>query len=90
MLSIEGYGWKSLRTSYPPGGVEVFERETAEGDGFALGAKEGKMIVAAGVVVKWETCFWFSTAKNRLASIPLTLFVRTQWVGSGKCFLRDH
>ena len=68
----------------------MFERETAEGDGFALGAKEGKMIVAAGVVVKWETCFWFSTAKNRLASIPLTLFVRTQWVGSGKCFLRDH
>src|SRR5579864_8626621 len=47
--------WKSLRTSYPPGGVEVFERETVEGDGFVLGTEEGKMIVVAEAVGKWES-----------------------------------
>src|SRR3989442_8001134 len=34
--------WKSLLTSYPPGGVEVFEREEAVGDGRPAGGRAGR------------------------------------------------
>ena len=38
--------WKSLLTSYPPGEVEVFEREAAQGDGSLLGSKVREAAVA--------------------------------------------
>jgi len=60
----------------PLAGLKCLERETAEGDGFVLGTEEGKMIVAAEVVGKWEsrwgwrdfqgegkTCLGFSTER---------------------------
>jgi hypothetical protein len=55
-LGLIGTGmlWKSLRTSYPLGSIEMLEPEAARGDGFGVGP-EGEMIVAAVVVGKWES-----------------------------------
>src|ERR1700726_1069511 len=47
--------WESLRTSYPPGEAEVFEREAAKRDGIVAGAEVREMIAAVGVVGKWES-----------------------------------
>jgi len=46
--------WKSLLTSYPPGTVEVFEREASERDGNVPERKE-EVIAAAVAVGKWES-----------------------------------
>ncbi|HWF38631.1 MAG TPA: hypothetical protein VG322_08935, partial [Candidatus Acidoferrales bacterium] len=43
----------SLRTSYPPGRIEMLESEAAQGDGVAVGS-EGEMIAAAAGG-KWES-----------------------------------
>ena len=51
-MSSMGDGWKSLRTSYTPGWVEMFESEAAQGDGFVIGWEEE--MIAAVVVGKWE------------------------------------
>jgi hypothetical protein len=51
MLSIP---WNSLVTSYPPGEIEMLEREAARRDGILFGSKAGK-VIAAVVVGKWES-----------------------------------
>ena len=62
--------WESLLTWYPPGRIEMLEREAAAGDGwFVEGGEKMTAVVAVG---KWEsrglggdsqaerkTCFWF-------------------------------
>jgi hypothetical protein len=51
---IGGERWKSLLTSYPPGGVEMYEREAAQGAGKS-GADVNYEIVVVVAVGKWES-----------------------------------
>jgi len=52
LMSSSWMKWKSLVTSYTPGGIEVYELEEAEGDGRPAGGRAGRR-VAGRISAPW-------------------------------------
>ena len=68
-------GWKSLLTSYPPGEVEVFEREEAFGDSRPAGSRPtaiARSCRANSTLASWPSRLaWFALALAALSVLVL-------------------